>query len=111
MRVAKVQVKTENLRTMERRKSELLSAVLSRYLREQGLEGPLLEHRLLAAWPVVAGKLVETYTESTAIRNQTLLVKLRSAPLRANLQMRRTELVDKLNKAVGATVIYDIRFM
>lgn len=95
---------------MERRKSEILSSVLLRYLREQGLEGPLMEHRLLAAWPAVAGKLVESYTESTAIRNQTLYVKLRSAPLRANLQMRRAELVRLLNEAAGATVIYDIRF-
>lgn len=96
---------------MERRKSEHLSAILLRFLREQGLEGPLLEHRVLASWPVVAGKLVETYTESTAIRNQTLYVKLRSAPLRANLQMRRSELVRLLNEAAGATVIYDIKFM
>lgn len=96
---------------MERRKSEPLSSVLLRYLREQGLEGPLLEHRLLAAWPAVAGKLVESYTESTTIRNQTLFVKLRSAPLRANLQMRRSELVRLLNKEVGATVIYDIKFL
>lgn len=96
---------------MERRKSEPLSSVLLRYLREQGLEGPLLEHRLLAAWPAVAGKLVESYTESTTIRNQTLYVKLRSAPLRANLQMRRSELVRLLNKEARATVIYDIKFL
>lgn len=96
---------------MERRKSEPLSSVLLRYLREQGLEGPLLEYRLLAAWPAVAGKLVESYTESTTIRNQTLYVKLRSAPLRANLQMRRSELVRLLNKEAGATVIYDIKFV
>lgn len=96
---------------MERRKSELLSAVLLRFLREEGLEGPLLEQRLLAAWPSVAGKVVERYTERVEIRNQTLYVSLRSAPLRSNLQMQRADLIARLNRAVGATVIFDIKFI
>jgi len=96
---------------MERRKPEPLSEILFRILREQRLEGPLREARLLAAWPRVAGKLVERYTESVSIKNQTLFVKIKSAPLRANLQMQRADLMQRLNDAAGATVIFDIRFI
>ena len=39
---------------MERRKEETLGNVVLRYLRLAGLETPLAEHRLVAAWPEAA---------------------------------------------------------
>ena len=45
-----------NLRSMERRKEETLGNVVLRYLRLAGLETPLAEHRLVEAWPEVAGE-------------------------------------------------------
>ena len=81
-----------------------------RNLRLQGLEMPLLQKRLIESWPVVAGEAVGRYTLNAWIQNQTLYVKLSSPALRADLSMRRTELVALLNKYVGNQVIADIRF-
>ena len=44
---------------MFRRKTLILSDVLKHYLREEGLETPLLQHRLIEAWEEVAGKTVD----------------------------------------------------
>ena len=79
-------------------------------LRENGLETPLLEHRLLNAWPQVAAPWGERYTTQRFIRNQVLWVKVTSPALRQDLTMLRATLVQKLNAAVGAQVITDIRF-
>jgi predicted nucleic acid-binding Zn ribbon protein len=79
-------------------------------LREQGLETPLLQRRLVEAWPVVAGPVVGRYTSEALIQNQTLVVRLTRPALRTELSMRRTELVAQLNAHVGAQVIADIRF-
>lgn len=95
---------------MERRKSENIGDVVLRFLRQEGLESPLNEHRLLEAWPDVAGREVAAYTEELRIRNQTLCVKLKSPALRANLMMARARLVHALNERVGAAVIVDINF-
>ena len=95
---------------MERRKAEELGSVIMRYLRLQGLEGPLNEYRLVEAWPAVAGSAVAAYTDSLRIYNQKLYVKLKSPALRANLMMERGRLVRSLNEAVGASVIVDIVF-
>lgn len=95
---------------MERKKSELLSAVLLRYLRESGLESPLNQYRLVQAWADVAGEAVAAQTRELAIRNQTLVVKIASPALRANLMMRRRQLVQYLNQTVRAEVITDIAF-
>lgn len=84
--------------------------IVQHALREQGLETPLLQRRLVDAWPTVAGPLIASYTLNTYIYNQTLHVRLSNPALRADLSMRRQELVGKLNAAVGAQVISDIRF-
>ncbi|MDE5948014.1 MAG: DUF721 domain-containing protein, partial [Prevotella sp.] len=50
------------------------------------------------------------YTVDTAIRNQTLWVRLSNPALRADLSMRRQEFVCRLNEHVGSQIITDIRF-
>lgn len=79
-------------------------------LREQGLETPLQQKRLVEAWPEVAGPLIVRYTLNTYIYNQTLYVRLSNPALRADLSMRRLEFTQKLNAIVGEQVITDVRF-
>lgn len=81
-----------------------------RYLRESGLESPLNQYRLLQAWTDVVGEDVAAQTQSLTIRNQTLVVRVVSPALRANLMMCRRQLVQRLNQAVRAEVIVDISF-
>ena len=95
---------------MFKRKPQSLSDVLNRYLREEGLETPLLQHRLLDAWDDVVGKMVARYTLEKRIQNQTLYVKISNPALRQDLSMMRSQLVQRLNGAVGSMVISDIRF-
>lgn len=95
---------------MFRRDIQSIKEVILRNLHEQGLETPLLQKRLVEAWPVVAGPLVAKYTLNTYIYNQTLFVRLSNPALRADLSMRRQELTQLLNNYVGEQVITDIRF-
>ena len=81
-----------------------------RNLRVQGLETPLLQKRLVDAWPQVAGPVVARYTLDVVIRNQTLWVRLSNPALRADLSMGRQEYIMLLNGRVGSQVITDIRF-
>lgn len=96
---------------MERRKSEPLTDVLLRFMRQAGLESPLNEYRLVQAWPEVAGKVAAAYTREVFIRNQTLVVRLSSPVVRSELLMRRRELASQLNACVKADVIKDIMFV
>lgn len=95
---------------MFKRNTETLREVLLRNLRDQGLETPLLQKRLVEAWPSVAGPMIVRYTLNTYIYNQTLYVRLSNPALRSDLSMMRHELVKKLNAVVGEQVITDIRF-
>jgi predicted nucleic acid-binding Zn ribbon protein len=95
---------------MFKREVYSIKDLVLRNLRYQGLETPLLQKRLIEAWPVVAGEAIARYTTEVSLRNQTLFVRLSVPALRADLSMRRQEFVSRLNAHVGSQVIADIRF-
>lgn len=95
---------------MFRRKVRALSELLPEILRHEGLETPLQQKRLVACWDEVVGKPIARYSGERFIKNQTLYVKIMSPALRNDLSMSRSILVKRLNEAVGAQVIVDIRF-
>mgnify|MGYP000102129895 CR=1 FL=1 len=95
---------------VKRGNTELLADVVRQFLRQERLEAPLNEYRLVDAWKDVVGPAVARYTLNLFIRNQTLCVQLSSSVLRQELMMYRKQLVKSLNDRVGAQVIVDIEF-
>ena len=95
---------------MFKRREKTVGSLVLQNLRVFGLETPLLQRRLIDSWPEVAGEAIARYTTSLRIQNQTLFVRLSVPALRADLSMRRQDLVARLNGHVGAQVIADIRF-
>lgn len=96
---------------MRRTKSELVGELLRAFLRQQGLETPLNEYRLIQGWEQVVGPTVNRYTRDLHIRNQTLYVRLISPALKQELMMLRRSYIERLNAYVGAQVIADIVFV
>ncbi len=95
---------------MFKREVKDIKTLLLQTLREQGLDTPLQQKRLVEAWPVVAGSAIARYTLNTYIYNQTLFVRLSNPALRADLSMQRQEFTRRLNEYVGEQVITDVRF-
>ena len=95
---------------MRRNNAEHIGDIIRYFLRQQGLESPLNEYRLVQAWSDVVGPAMVRYTSNLYIKNQTLHVHLTSAVLRQELMMARELLVKNLNRQVGAQVIIDIHF-
>lgn len=95
---------------MFRKKVRSIGELLPEFLRNEGLETPLLQKRLIDSWDGVVGAPIAAYCGEKFIKNQTLFVKLQNPALRADLTMNRSILVRRLNEQVGAQVIADIRF-
>ena len=95
---------------MRRNNAEQIGDVIRYFLRQQGLESPLNEYRLVQAWDDMVGPAISRYTDNLYIKNQTLYVHLTSAVLRQELMMARELLIKNLNRAVGAQVIVNIVF-
>ncbi len=95
---------------MFKRRETHVANPLSEFLRKSGLETPLLQRRLIAAWPEVVGEYIASVTGEIFIKNQTLMVKLNSPALRQELSMHGAKLTENLNKKVNAQIITGVRF-
>ena len=95
---------------MRRTKAKEIGDLLRQFIRDEGLETPLNQHRLISSWGEVMGKGIYSYTGDIFIKNQTLYVKITSSVLRQELTIGRKNIVRRLNDHVGAQVIVDIRF-
>lgn len=95
---------------MFRKKVRSIGELLPEFLRNEGLETPLQQKRLIDSWDAVVGAPIAAYCGEKFIKNQTLFVKLQNPALRADLTMNRSILVRQLNEQVGSQVIADIRF-
>ena len=93
---------------MKRNNTEQIGDVIRQFLRQEGLETPLNEYRLVDAWKDVVGSVIMRYTTNLYIKNQTLYVHLSSSVIRQELMMGRELLVRNLNAKVGAQVIANI---
>ena len=95
---------------MQRKPVRRLGDVIREVLRQQGLETPLNEVRAVNAWPQVVGPAIARLTGDVSLRQGTLYVKITRPALRQDLAMMRTQLIGKLNQAVGAQVVRHIVF-
>ncbi len=91
--------------------AETISDLLLNFLRDNNLEKPMLEHRMVELWPQVMGEQIARLTGKMEIKNGTLIVHIHSAALRMQLFECRNNVIKKLNDAVQAQVINDIRFL
>lgn len=95
---------------MRKQKAEPLGSLIRQMMREEGLETPYNEYRLIEAWPEVMGQGIASYTTSIQIRNRVLYVRMSSSVIRAELMSSRKNLVHRLNEYIGAQVIENIIF-
>ncbi len=94
---------------MFRKEVKPISELLSQYLRQQGMETPLLQRRIVDTWDSLMGPAIAQYTTEKFIKNQVLFVKILNPALRQDLNMMRSQLVKRLNDAVGSQIITEVR--
>lgn len=95
---------------MFKRKVQHIDSLLGKVLRDNGLETPLQQKRLMDSWETVTGRVVARYTADMFIRSQVLFVKLTNPALRSDIAMMKSQIVRRLNDTVGSHLIIDIRF-
>lgn len=95
---------------MRRSKAEQVGDIVRMFMRQEGLETPYNEYRLINAWEEVLGQGIARFTGEKFIKNQTLFVKILSPVIKNELFMGKSNIVKRLNDKVGTQVITDIRF-
>lgn len=94
---------------MRKQESKSLGDILSEYFDDNSiLKTNLAERRAIDAWKTLLGSGVSEYTRNVYLKRNVLYVQLSSSVLRAELQMNKQNLIDKLNEAAGMNVVKDI---
>ena len=98
---------------MENKKHKVQSVgdLIAQFIQGTELEKSLLERQVIQAWPHVMGPMVANLTGEMDMKNGTLFVHIHSAALRQQLFECRYEIIKKLNQAINAQFIKDIRIL
>jgi predicted nucleic acid-binding Zn ribbon protein len=75
-----------------------------------GIEGTLRQYNILVSWPAIVGEKIARVTTPMKVERGILFVSVATAPWRAELVLRKPEIIQKLNREAGRPVIRDIRF-
>jgi len=80
-------------------------------LKAYRLQGKLNEVTVVASWEKIMGKAVALKTQEVYVSNGKLFVRLSSAPLKHELVMAKTRVLDMINTEVGEIVIKEVVFL
>ena len=96
---------------MKRTDAQSLDSVIAEWIRENDLEKPLLEHRVVEQWDTILGPTIARYSRDISVKDGMLRVQITNAALRQELFEQRYKLIQKLNDAVGGEAVKDIRLL
>lgn len=69
------------------------------------------EMRVVASWPELMGKTIAGKTGKIYVKNEVLFVEINSAPLKHELNMSKSRVLELLEKEFGKGTIREIIFM
>jgi predicted nucleic acid-binding Zn ribbon protein len=79
-------------------------------VRELGIAPKMAQYDVIAAWPEVVGPQIARVTEPQRMENGVLYVSVATSTWRAELAMKRLDLIERMNVHIGTRVLIDIRF-
>ena len=95
---------------MRSKTPQAVGAILQEMVRDLGIDQTLQQYNVLTSWASIVGERIARVTTPQRIENGILFVQVSSAPWRAELTMRRIEILEKVNTAAGREVVREIRF-
>ncbi|MBL6446890.1 DUF721 domain-containing protein [Fulvivirga sp. 29W222] len=75
------------------------------------LRGRFDEARLVSSWERLMGKTIANRTGKIFIKNKVLFVEINSAPLKHELNLSKTKIIDIFEREIGREVIGEIIFL
>jgi len=76
-----------------------------------GIRSALNQEAAMGLWDEVVGEKVAVVTKADRVESGTMVVKVETSVWRQELHMQKEEIINKLNKKIGTSVIREIRFI
>jgi predicted nucleic acid-binding Zn ribbon protein len=93
-----------------RQKTQTLGDVLKGLVEDLGISERIGEYDAVLQWDAIVGEHIAKVAQAERISQGVLVVRVKTSTWRQELNMRKTEMIARLNSALGGDVIKDIRF-
>ena len=93
---------------MRRNNTNNVGDIIRKLMKNPKLADRLDELDALDIWKELIGKQLQNYITEARITKGSLLIKVKSAPLRNELSYKKTDLIKQINKKLGKGVVKEI---
>ena len=91
-------------------KTVSLKDELDDFMKYFGVDGKMQEIKIYEAWEECVGESIAKHSVPVEIKNYKLFVKAENAVWRYELTLRKTEIIESLNKVLNKSTIKEIVF-
>jgi predicted nucleic acid-binding Zn ribbon protein len=98
-------------RERKNKRTQKLGDAVSDYLQKNGMNDRFLESFLQHEWKNIVGILISKYTSSVILKGNKVILKIESAPLRNELLMNKSQLIQNINQHLNTNRIQEIVFV
>lgn len=90
---------------MKRENTQLISAIIQEYIKEEHLETGLQRTRIFKAWDIVVGENGARATTNKFFRDGILYCTINSSILRTQMYYRKEDIIRHLNKMLNGEIV------
>ncbi|MDC0215318.1 DUF721 domain-containing protein [Candidatus Marinimicrobia bacterium] len=88
-----------------------ISTIINGFLKNSGLSTGVDQQKAISAWGEAVGKKIAENTEAVSVEHGVLFIKANSSSWSQELQLKKKEILLKVNNKIGNNVITDMRFV
>ncbi|MBT3937637.1 MAG: DUF721 domain-containing protein [Candidatus Marinimicrobia bacterium] len=88
-----------------------LGSALEKFLKTSGLEKGVSQQQAIIIWNDIVGDAVGKNTEAESVEHGVIKVRVSNSTWRQELQFKKKEIIEKLNKELEQNIIKDIIFL
>jgi len=90
---------------MKRENTQLISAILKEFIKEEQLEDGLNRVRIFNVWNLVVGDVCARATTNKFFKDGVLYCTINSSIVRTRLYYRRDDIVHQMNKMLNGNIV------
>ena len=97
--------------TFRKAETSSLKEAIDELLNAYKLRGKYNETHIVAAWSRIMGPAIANRTNKIYVKNKKLYIQLNSAPLKNELSMSKSKILEILNKDVQQELLEEVVFL
>lgn len=98
------------MRSRQSSRTKDIKSSIEELVESLGIRHKIAEYDAVVRWESIVGEHISRAADAVRIVKGVLVVKVKSSTWRNELSLRKKEIIDTLNNALGEEVVKDIRF-